>query len=77
MAVAFDQRVGEEALVSLHTAEKYRHPLVQSLDSWDEKFAFNADKNLVSWALSGTYDEDTPVSAEHINEFSLKPSDID
>jgi hypothetical protein len=69
MVVIFDQRVAEKALVGVHATEKYLSPLAQP-PSWDEIQVSRPERNLVSWALSGTYDEDTPVSvAAYIRDF--------
>ena len=62
MAVAIDQRVVEEALVGAHAPDTYRSPLAQPPLPWVETQTSRPERNLVSWALSGTYDEDTPVS---------------
>jgi hypothetical protein len=63
MAVVIDQRVVvEEALVDVHAPDTYRSPLAQPPLPWVETQPSRPERNLVSWALSGTYDEETPVS---------------
>ena len=63
MAVAIDKRVVvEEALVDVHAPDTYRSPLAQPPLPWVETQPSRPERNLVSWALSGTYDEETPVS---------------
>jgi hypothetical protein len=62
MAVAIDQRVVEEVSDGVNAPDTYQSPLVQLTHSWDEAQYSVPERNLVSWALSGTYDEDIPVS---------------
>jgi hypothetical protein len=62
MAVTIDQRVVEETLIGVPAPHTYQSALTQRSLRRVEPQISTPESNLVSWALSGTYAEDTPVS---------------